>query len=710
MTNKTWKIIATILFILFIIVPGSTATPFNGIPLNNYELFFVFSIITALWTTPWSTKRRIRIAVTTSIALLVILQFVGFLAIPYGWSVCLKGELAKKPVVTACEPTAEVRNGERSYLYPHIDFTNDSIPLHFMNNRDSFGYYGKDQPDRATLPYTFIASTFLQPKNESVISVITSITNTTIRINNKTHTIPINQTTSYNLTPRTVNEIAISYTVEKDKNTVLSATTNTNPFYTLTNENITPNTWLRIYRFLFAFTLLVLSIPLLGQVLTTINNTSKKTRVLIITLLLLLGATTIIKPFPYLIQTISIIAISWFFISRKKAEQKKLYFVLIIFLLIASSIMISKRFPYPLTVLYDAGRDPLTHESQSRDILTARSFTELIGERAFYYQPMYRYQLGTLHKLFGDALWGPFVIQTLIASLLFYITLRFLTQVVSISSGVIFSILTLLLYSFNYISLFYLSRTPFQQSLATPELLIGILLILFTLVKHTFTWKMHLAIGLLIGASIATRTDNLPILLPLFIYTTYIMYAMRSQSYKARIAIAVALAIGVIIFPSLMITKNYLAAGVMTLTPTSANINQFHEFNSVSPHQPKGTSGLTILLSIIKAYEGNYPNMIVGMYHNLHINFIGEIVQRQFIWMSAVFITLLGIVKSRDTHRIVLLFTCITFLSLLIPNLFFRLHIDSYEMHILYDYMLIIILSISAGVLLKHNNSSKKHT
>ena len=93
------------------------------------------------------------------------------------------------------------------------------------------------------------------------------------------------------------------------------------------------------------------------------------------------------------------------------------------------------RFAWPFAgrlLLQNGGDDSLTYQTYARDIILSGPLMRMgsapgAGE-AFYYQPLYPYFLGLIHMLFGDDLFGLFLVQRLSLFLVLWMLVRITAQ------------------------------------------------------------------------------------------------------------------------------------------------------------------------------------------------------------------------------------------------------------------------------------------
>ncbi len=697
MTFITTRLLSTLLFLLVILFPGSKAAPFSNLPLTDFEFIAAYIIITLIWTTPWTRLLATRRIVPISFAFLILLQVIGHSYLPYGWSVCLRREVATSSLSTPCEPTAQFRHGEPSYIFPHLGFRDNTFPLHFMNDISSLGFYRPGEPDRQTLPYSFSARALFSPEKDTSLTINTSIPDTHVSIDGQTTPLPVNQTTSYILPSDETTQVTISYTTNRNPNEHFNVATSTHPVPPNPNKGIPSNNLILLFRLASGFFWLIIGIALIKPAyrLFTSLSLSSQSAILLFSLAAILFSR--IEILPYFFYTLLVLALTWFVIIKKPKKDTFRPFWLII-LLVFTVIFINHFTSYQTAVVWTGGSDKLTHVGLSRIIYTAQNLDEFIGDSAFYAQPLHRYTFGLLQMAVGESPWGPFTIQTLIMAASLSWLLILISRHFSLPGGLFYSALLLMISSFEITSPFYLSRIPFQQGLSTP-IFLSLFAWLIYLIYHAplrHNTAIHFVLGLVFSLVSMTRLDLLPAAAGLIPY--FIILALRLHPRRKIIRPLAAFTIAFLVFPSLIVLINFLATGEYRLSPTSASSNQLPVFYDIVPRGPSSLTAFDVIKTIVKNYAGHYWELITILIKNVQESFAGPVVTRYLIWWSSPLLAIIALLKSRGLSRLTLITTGIIVSSMIIPGSFFIIHAQGPEMHVHYDILLIFIISISFSV------------
>ncbi len=223
------------------------------------------------------------------------------------------------------------------------------------------------------------------------------------------------------------------------------------------------------------------------------------------------------------------------------------------------------------STLLGGGQDWLTHESFARDILVNGPLMTLgqpLGEgRTFYAQPFYPYALAAMHRLTGEALFGPTVLQLFglgISGVLVYsIARRLFGAPAALATFVIF--LGLRAWHLDWVARRLLSESVYFVVLPAA------LLCLVQYLDERRRRQLVLA-GLFLGLAVVTRGPTL-MYLPLAGIVVYC--ALRRTGLEAAVALTrVSLLFAIVLgIAALVPLRNWVVAGQPALVASSSGVN-----------------------------------------------------------------------------------------------------------------------------------------
>jgi hypothetical protein len=713
MKSKKIKIIATILFILICIMPGSKAGFFNSLPLSALEMIFSILIILGIFITPWEENKKSKIAVFLCLFLFLFFQAISYKTLPYGWSVCTSGNTPKVPLKTKCEPTIENPSGNLGYIYTNINFNSKNIPLYFFNNYPSFGYYRKGEPKRNTLTFNIEATTYIASSEKSSISA-KSDSDLLIKVNDENYEYKAgSEKMKIALQPNSTNRVQVNYTsiINKDRK-VLNITTDGQPFYQYRNSY--PENFVYIYRTINYLLLTILAVCFVYSFILLFLGLNKKHQffifILIIALILLIifSATKIFN-FKDVIVYSNLAAIfsSFVFIIIKDEKRKKILpFIFITFLVLSCILTTCRVLPEEAQIL-PAGEDELTHESFTRQFIPLKSFDEFMhatDKGVFYYQPLQRYFLFLLHIFFGEPMWGPYVFQMTLYYMSILLIVYSLKKYAGLLSAFIFCVLYVLLFAVDSShNIVRMITSPLQQALALPLLLIVISMILLFYKSKNIKNYLCLVLGLLLGISFMMRTDWFPIILFLLILSIYVLW-IKTELFKTKKIFL--LILGFIIFPLLIGYRNYHVANQFTIFTSSTYVNLTRDLYIPLAGKFEGNkaSGSQVLNEITILFHNRYGEFVNILWNNINQNIIeGDFLQKS-LWYAMLPLFILSAIfefKKKKYRKIVVqTLLLLSLLSMLALASFFKQH-NGLAMKAIYNILLILIISISFQTILE---------
>lgn len=712
------KILATLLLFLLVALPSNSATYLHGFPLSAGGAVFFLTLLIGIWMTEWAGGWRFFLWI---VVFLIFTHLVGATFLPAGWNVCIRRDTSLGGLKTSCEPTSHFRDGRNSYQLEQISFVGKKFPLNFMNDL-SLNFYEGGNFERNTLPYGMKISGYLfGNKSDSNFSVLTTIPNTQIRLNEQTYIARIGLRETYALSGGN-NKIDIEYKTQRSDSDLLKITTERTAFTRPIGRSGVAG--LMIYKILDTAGFFLLLCVFISETLKSIVILSKTKRVFLgfaFFPLLILGnlagkIVTISLPFVervlvflppayiglterikellpeilgFAIFPVFFVVVQWVFLSRKMEKTIWQY----LFILAFTFIFVANIAPPDSVLILHGGDDPLTHESFSRSVLLSTSLKNFLaaGENTFfYYQPFYRYLLAGFHYLFGEALFGPFLVQTLLVCLLMRNTGVFLYSL-NKNAARIFFVLMLPLLVFNYTSLFGLAVSVMQQAVATPLFLLSIVWLLnLWFYKEKRFWP-YFGAGLVFGVSLMTRTDLLPAAPGIALLVWYAVAMFEDK--KLRRALEMFFVIGVLLPVLFVGYRNYSIAGKFAVFPQSSGVNLLAPFNNhFHISGPSDTGAAKIYLEIIRIYKHNLIELAVILGRNIAENFVGYDPARILVWLLAPLSLIIMLFKKAGNFR-PLLAILLIILPMLLANSFFAPH-NGWSMLMHFDFLLVFLIAL----------------
>lgn len=718
------KIAAAILFLLVCILPGSKAGFFNGLPLSAFEICIAFFFFTAIFGTSWEKIKNAKRIVFIALILLLFFQALSYKFLPYGWSVCAFSEASSVPLKSSCEPSFEDPSGERGFIYSKINFTSENMPLYFMNNCKSFGFYKPGQPSRNSLPFTAKAAAYIYPRGEAQLTVEAE-RNLSIKINDDEYEYASpNEKAYFDLEPDKKNHIQVSYiSSRKDGNKFFLETSNGQPFYA-NRENYFER-WISVYRTINYFLIMLLAAVFVHGFILNFQTLSKKNKIAISVLATLTASMAIFilagelkfKEVIIYFNLITFVA-SLIFIFTGDHARKKMLPLIFLIIFVSSCVIVSCRVLPEKVIIFSGGNDELTHETFARMFLDVSDFKEFMyiaGETISYYQPLHRYILFLLHIFLGEPMWGIYLSQIVLFNTAIILLAYALSKTVGLPSSLAFSFLYLGLFVFNADhNIVRLLQSPLQQAIALPLFVACVAAVLFFAGSGKIKNGGCLILGLVLGMSFMIRTDWFPAIFIFLFLAAYLLWKeIRCFNKITKISI---LLIGFIVFPLFVGLRNYYVAGIFSVFPTSGFVNLLADIKE--PIQNKvdfyEASNVKIIKETIIAFSGRYLELAKLLLNNIRKSMIGDYLLRQLFWYSmlALLIPSAIVAIKRKTYLILkfLVFFFFSLASLSLLGSIFRQH-NGMAMLGIYDFLLIIVLALEMQIIIMSlwNRLAKKY-
>ncbi len=694
------KMLATLLLIVFLVIPGTAATRFQGLPLTNWQLALSFVALTVLWATNWPKTLRLKQLLIGSLMMLIVLQVVGQFAFGhYGWSLCTAYglQLENEALPKHCEPSAQVRvRSDVTQIIPTVDLNDRNLPLYFMNN-GSYNFYLPDQPDRQHLPYRMRVATIANAQQNASVTVSTNIPNTHLYLSGIDHIVAINQDASFELPARTETSVSVVYSTTRQPTDRLSVTLHhATPFH----NGPARSAWLLwLYISVFGLVLLTFATTIAGLMIQDLRSRpSIVQRVLVMWLLWLIVSFYLpILVYPLFGVTVGAITLTLLILQSRKHT---LSFWPILLFGVFAFVFVSRVIPYPYALLFSGGNDELGHETFARLVVTASNWHDFVegGEGGlFYYQPFHRYVLAMFHKLTGDSMWGPYVIQTFVMAMTAFFTSQLMFRL-SRWAGMAFVVLFTIFSLHPSVSAFSLAQTGYQQSIATPLFLLAIMLTASFYIMKERRLLPHFGLGLLFGSIVMMRTDFLPALLGLLIYA---LAYWKIHSFRQSVAPISALFVGLAVIPLCILWRNIDIAHQTLLFPTSGMVNLSPQFWPLFHYHggPVAISGVTMLTTVIKHYQHDPGTLLHILRGNVLNGMIGTGVHRKVLWVLWIVSVITALIYPKlKAHRTLILLLLGFLLPVLLVSSFFIMH-NGWAMLVHFDYLMIVISALVVGLL-----------
>lgn len=695
--------LATILAVVSVILPGTTANLLQGLPLTPYLVVAVPLFIILIWTTKWWQANKLKNLLIGSLIILFLLQIVTSFLPPYGWTLCLKRNVSVEDLTTRCEPGPSSRHGDWTYRYPKLFFGKNSLPTYFINNSGSFNFYRADQPSRYSLPYSLSAQTWVNSSAAQDMVIHTNITSASVMVNDQeieskkdgdklTLTIPAGKS-----------HIVLSYATLHDPAQYLMVTGITSPNATQYLNRF----WAIVLAQLIQITCLVVTgAVLLLALIGSFVALSRNERLAVFLLVLGLIGSYVLKIQPFrtfptswgtiLFSIILTLALGWFGIQKSLRRKKLMPFALcLVFLLVIHIVTISVG-PQAV-VIFSGGNDELGHETFARAVLLApswHSFLQAAEASFFYYQPLARFLLAGLHQVFGEAMWGVYVAQLSLFIAVSYTLFQLIVTHVSKLAGQVFWVGMMFWASGLRDSLLGLMQTPYQQALALPLLVMSIFSIYYAMVSEKMSRTGLFGIGLCYGIALMTRSDLAPSGLVVGLLFMFYMGARRDWETVYRIGL---IGCGILVPVLFVLYRNYIIGGGWVLFPTSATVNLLTPFYDVVPYHSLTISAGEAIVSIIKSYHGHVHDLIALLWDNVIHGFIGT-PKRQFLWYGSPVVALVALLVGVPKLRLLVIYLLGTILVLLLFSSFFAQH-NGVAMLGHFDYLILMLAAVSIGSL-----------
>lgn len=711
-----WRSIATILGILFITIPGSKLTWFNGLPLTPLETLLAFAFFIFIWSTHWHTHKTKRTLLIGASIALIVWQIVGYATIPYGWSVCLQRTVEQDTLTTPCEPSAEFRFGEQSFIYEKIDFAKNKTPLYFIND-NVFDYPDSGDLDRHSIPYTFTATTFFPPAKESQEIIATSNTiDTVLRINNTDYPVPFDEETKVTLPRNKLNKVTISYTTPHNDSNAIQIKDNITPYYKAPISVFTWPIFTVSYQIISLLLYAVLAIMVLIEIMRLYIEASTKTRAYAwygIALTIMIASWKSAETGVFALGILGLAAIS---INTKSKRSKILIPLVILLLFIQSMTFVSAKTTYDTVTILEGRNDPFTHESHARATLTAKNIYSYLEagrpDSVFYFQPFYRYALGIIHKILGESLWGIYVVQTFLLAIAIIYGTRFVHTIGGAFPASIFGFFAFTAMIMPEHNPAFLAKTTYQEALGLPILLIALIATLSSYHNNHNRRLINIfGIGLLWGISMMIRTDYLPALLGLGVYS--IFNILQQSSIKKRIFCILPLILGFSIIPTFILIRNLIIAGKFTILTQSGYINLLPPFQTLFSEFPESDpAGLgTIMYTIWSNYYYRLGELIPILWNNVYTHIEDPLIITSWI-ATCIFATYI-LIRKTNKERAILLIVLLTMITpIIIGSLFIQdnplAYTSYYSCAILFAFTITLALLFSTPQLKIKSHSHTK--
>ncbi len=250
-------------------------------------------------------------------------------------------------------------------------------------------------------------------------------------------------------------------------------------------------------------------------------------------------------------------------------------------------------------VFLQAGDDPLTRETQAREIGIngpLMTFGEPLGKgKPYYSQILYPYLLALGHRLAGEPLAGVYVLQVTLVGVLVALTYLLGKRLFGAPAAAIAAALFGVLAWQEYVPV---AQTLFAEVLYGPMMALALLALLLAL-RWPSWWRLALA-SLLLTAAVLIRFTGMAFV-P--IAAALVWWELRAQGWpRGRALGGVAALLSVLgLGLALVLARNLVVASTPTFIPTSLGNNL------VKLHRPPGTVDLRATRSPV--YEALHLDM-----------------------------------------------------------------------------------------------------
>ncbi len=220
-------------------------------------------------------------------------------------------------------------------------------------------------------------------------------------------------------------------------------------------------------------------------------------------------------------------------------------------------------------ITLSGGNDWLTYEDLARDIglnglLMLSGSTPGHGQ-AFYYQPLYPYFLAACHWLFGESLFGPYLIQRLLAGATVIALWRITARLFGESTGGAGLVVAWVVV---YAKFAYWSGILLSEAVFVPLTCAWLLLLVRFATPGPVTLKQALAIGGAGGVATLSRSTMM-LAWPLAAAAVWVASARGERRYAATVVAVASMAA----VTSLATARNWIVARAFVPVATSGSVN-----------------------------------------------------------------------------------------------------------------------------------------
>jgi hypothetical protein len=609
-------------------------------------------------------------------------------------------------MTSPCEKSAQSNAGQYTLLAKSINYSGRNWPLYFMNEAP-FNYTSEDEPNRHDMPYTLTANAFFRPPRATNLTVTTNTPNTVVSINDSTQTVDIDHPLTIPLEPDVAQHIIVGVTSARSDSDALIVQTDAQPYYT-SNTNL-PTWSITIYQLIFYLLLsglVMLAMYALIKMYLTLEQANRSFfsyGLALVVILVLYPQTNEV------VFSLLLLGLCALFVAGRQRDSKLIYFFLIL-LLIQSFAFTWHTNPSTNLQLLEGGDDTLTHEHLSRLVMKSTNFHDFLeaGQTGvFYFQPLYRYILGSIHKIFGESLWAPSFVQTFLLSLSVLASFRVVKTLGSHWSVAFLSVLLFLVLATLEDTPVKLAQSTYQEAIGLPLFILSILLTIHIWHKTTSHVKEYFYLSLLWGLTVSVRTNLTPTLAAWLIF---IAATITLLPRHRRLLLSLAAMGGIITFPGLVILRNVIIAGRIQFLTTSLHPNLIDPIRQLFPDVGGASdlSFLNVIATLLRTYSGRWSELIALLWQNMTVHYVGSEIIAQVGWMLAYVLMLYGLTRTSAHYKIIF---AILLLSSLLPMLFGAMFLHrSIAVHSQVNFLLAIILTISIAIIFTALNPTNHST
>lgn len=534
--------IAPLLWLAYLIVPVEGWGLFDGRPLAAFE-----SLAVALMCWLWWAGRAPRAAAWGAVALAAKIALGMTLLLPRGFDATYYANAEFTGVV---EQSAEPAGPGLTRVDREVRFGagGRDLPLHFFNDNSRFNFYLPTEPSRATLPTSVIWEGWLQVDRPGVRRIyLRAAGPATVSIGDRVSGAlrpPATEWVGYPELQPGFQKIRITLSLPQGASRTLDAG------WTRDGDE-------RPFDSAVVFRQPATSLQLAGDRIVRLGSTA-------------LDASVVVW---LIVAGVSVFAGAW----RRVTGSLSVRDVLTIgWVVIAVDAFLYARPFLDRLVVLSGGDDWLTYETQARDIaingLWMLGGAELGVGRAFYQMPFYPYFLAATHWLFGDGLYGAFLLQRLLVGASMIALWRLTAALAGERVGC-----AGLLASFVIV---YVKVGPWSGTLLTELLFVPLIcltalqLVRLSRAPHPSFGAAAIA-GVTGGVATLTRSSLLlgwPLVLPL------VAVSLRPTRRAGRIVVVCGLALMAVI--SLATVRNWVVAREFVL------INSYGSFALSAANEP----------------------------------------------------------------------------------------------------------------------------